>query len=213
MAYATVDELKDQIGKTGTDEDTVLEAILDAASVAIDNFCQRPDGFEADAAASVRTYSGDGGPILDIDEYVEVTLVEVKDSPTDDDYTAWEDEDWIPFSGDARRPNLNPIVQGRPYTAIMVSAVGSESIFTDGRTSRRGVPTVRVTARWGYAATVPAVVRQAAITQATRWWKRGGSAWADSVGSPTVGQLFYRRDLDPDLKMMLVNGALVRMVV
>ena len=62
-SYATVAELKAQINMTGTSDDAVLQAIIDAASQSIDNFCQRADGFVADAKASTRTYPGSGGPV------------------------------------------------------------------------------------------------------------------------------------------------------
>jgi len=223
-AYATVKELRDQIGKVGATTDVELAALLDAAGMAIDNFCGRPDGFMAVPTASARTYSGNGGPIQRIDECVEVTKVEVKDSPTDTDYDEWDDADWIAFAGDPQSPDFQPTSSSRPYRAIMVSAEGDYDHFTSGsyahrrgfrpeQTVYRGVPTVRVTARWGYADTVPYVIRQACITQASRWFKRGESAWSDAVGSPDTGQLFYRKVIDPDLEFMLVDGRLVKPTV
>ena len=72
------------------------------------------------------------------------------------------------------------------------------------------VQTVKVTAKWGYAATVPYVVKEAACIQAARWYSRGKSAWSDTVGSPDMGMLMYRQKLDPDVYEMLVDGRLVR---
>lgn len=219
-AYATVRELREQMGKTRTTSDVELALILDAAADSINNFCNRPDGFMADPTASSRLYTGKGGPVQRLDECVQITKVEVKEDPTDDDYTEWDTDDWVAFSGDSENPDFQPTAKGKPYTAIMVTATGDEDHFTSGKYShrrgfrpshrvRRGVPTVRVTGRWGYADTVPNVVRQACLVQAARWFKRGQSGWADAVGSPDLGQLFYRKPLDPAIQLMLVEGRLV----
>ena len=76
--YATLDDIKTAVNKISTSDDAALLLNLAAATKAIDNFCRRPDGFVADAAASARVYTAHGGPILDIDECVEITLVAVK---------------------------------------------------------------------------------------------------------------------------------------
>ena len=228
MAYATVDELRVQIaksGNTGTGSDDALQIMLDAASEAIDGFCNRPDGFTADTTASARYYAGNGKPYLLIDECVEITAISVKDSPSDDTYTAWDtpttmlagDGDWIPFTGDPRRPNFNKL----PYTAIMVDPNGSYSVFTNGtyvtrggfkplQDTPRGIPTVKVTAKWGYAVTAPVRVKEACIIQAARWFKRGEGAWADTLASTELGQPQFRATLDPDAKFMLQMARLIR---
>ena len=103
----------------------------------------------------------------------------------------------------------------------MVTATGNESYFTSGRysqlqgfrpsfTGSRGVPTVQVTARWGYADAVPAAIRQACIVQAARWFRRGQGQWADTVGNPEMGQFLYRRAVDPAVQMILVHGGYKR---
>lgn len=221
VAYATVNELRNQIGKTGETDDVELAALLDAASGAINNYCNRPDGFQADSTASARLYTGSGGPVQEIDECVSVTTVAVKDAPSDSSYTAWVSGDYIEFAGDANRPDFQPTVKGKPYTALMIDPTGDYSLFTAGTyTSRRGfrpsfnvsrgVPTVQVTAAWGYASVIPDAIKQACIIQAARWYKRGQSAWADTVGSPDLGQMMYRKQLDPDVKHLLEDGRYTR---
>ena len=222
--YASVVELRNQINKTGTGDDDELALLLDAASQAIDNHCNRPDGFIADVSASARVYTGSGGPFQFIDECVSISTVAVKDSPTDSTYTSWSSSDWTGFAGDPNNPEFQPTVKQKPYTAVMIAAGGSYSHFTSGKyTSRRGfrpsfyvargVPTVQVTARWGYAAEVPDAIKQACLTQAARWYKRGQSAWADAVGNPELGQLMYTKKLDPAIQHILENGRYVRPVI
>lgn len=217
--YASVQELREQIEKTGTEDDDVIAAIIEAASQCIDRFCNRPDGFVADTVASARIYSGSGLPVQWIDECVAVALVEVKDDPTDDTYTAWAATDWIAASGDPRRPDFNRT----PYLFLVTAADGDYDYFTGGRMiykagfrplepryEQHGVPTVRVTAKWGYSAVVPTVIKQACITMASRWYKKAQGAHGDTLASPELGQLIYRKVLDPDVEMILVNGRFVR---
>lgn len=219
-AYATVKELRAQINKAGTTTDVELALILDAASESIDRFCNRPDGFVSIVNATARIYTGDGSEIQWIDRCTAVSLVEVKDSVSDTTYVSWSAADWIAASGDPEKPDFN----GLPYTFIIVSEVGDYATFTGGtffaglrgfrpsmtRTGR-GVPTVRITANWGEETTVPFVVKQAAITQSARWFKRGLSAWDDETATTAFGSLKYKtKRLDPAIQFMLIDGRLVR---
>jgi len=220
MSYATSAELRPQINKLSTADDGVLTMLLSAAETTINGFCNRPDGFVALTTAAARVYAGSGKPYLFIDENVSITLVEVKDSPTDTTYTSWATTDWIPFRGDPEDPNFN----GLPYTAIMADPTGDYSIFYSGsfvtrggfRPStdiNRGVPTVRITAKWGYSVAVPADIKQACLMQSARWYKRMEGAMSDALASAEMGTLLYRQVLDPDIKMILVNGRYVKPAV
>jgi hypothetical protein len=219
-AYATVKELRSQINKAGTTTDVELALILDAVSESIDNFCNRPDGFASIVNATPRIYTGDGTAVQWIDRCTAVSLVEVKDSPSDDDYVAWAAADWVAASGDPEKPDFN----GLPFNFIIVSAVGDFSTFTSGtfftglrgfRPSStlvgRGVPTVRITANWGESVAVPFVIKQATIAQAAQWFKRGLSSWQTETTTTAFGTLpFEATKLDPDIQYMLIEGRQVR---
>lgn len=217
--YATLAEFKVTVPLASTDasRDASITRMLTAASRAIDAFCGRPDGFVALGTAAARVYPGSGESVQRIDECTSITTVSVKDSPTDATYTDWAATDWVAFSGDPEAPNFN----STPYTQLMISADSNYSVFTGGTYGARGgvpaspdrlraVPTVQVTAKWGYATTVPAQIKEVCILQAARWWKRGQSAWADTLGSSDLGQLMYTKVLDPDLQMILQQGRFVR---
>lgn len=219
MAYATAVELRAFIDKTDNAFDTQIGELLETATTNINDFCNRPDGFVADSVASVRTYSGTGRPYLLIDECVEITLVAVKDSASDDAYDSWASGDWIAYSGDYRFPDFNSL----PYDAVMVDPTGDESgsVFTSGKwTTRggfrplvdisRGTPTVQVTAKWGYAVTVPYTIKTACIMQASRWFKRLQAAQSDTLASGGLGQLLYLQTLDPDVAQILVEGRYIK---
>lgn len=203
--YASLDELKNQIQKTQSDQDGLLNFMLLAASTMVDTYCNREqDGFEAPETATVRIYAGTGKRWLWIDECVEVTKVEAKTSATDDTYTEWSAADWLAGAGDPERPNWNCT----PYHFILTTSAGSYGYFPCSPE-----PVVRVTARWGYAEEAPETVKQATLTIAARWYKRGQSAWADALASGDFAQLLYRQKVDPDVAMMLDMGRLVRPAV
>lgn len=217
MAYATITELKASINKTTNTEDAVLTALLSAAENTINDFCNRPDGFVADAVATARVYAGMGDAYLFIDECTSISGVAVKDSPDDTTYTAWAATDWLAFSGDPHHPNFNRL----PITGIMTAGGGDYATFLSGHysglpsfppleTYTRAVPTVQVTAKWGYAVTVPPEIKQACIMQAARWYKAEQSAMTDTLANPEMGELIYRRELDPHIAMILVNGRYVK---
>lgn len=222
MAYATVDELKSEIDllDTAGKWTVTLTRLLNAATRSIDRYCNRPDGFVADDTANARIYAGNGKPYLLIDECVEVTLVEVKDSATDTDYNEWATGDWIAFSGDARAPDFNSL----PYTALMVDPTGNESIFTSGAYTtkagfrpttdiHRGVPTVRITARWGFASTVPYDIQEACVMQASLWFKELQAAMSGTLAEGELGKLTYRKSLNPSIVHLLADGRYIKPTV
>jgi len=213
--------------KTDATDDALIASIITGAERKINQFCNRPDGFEADAAANARYYRGSGKAYQLIDECVEISAVAVKDSPSDDTYEAWDspttnmagDGDWFAGSGDPDDPDFNLL----PYTLLFVDPNGDQSWFT-GETihqRKRGravrgidlwarVPTVRVTAKWGYSAAVPDDIREACIMQTARWYKRLQGAMADALASADLGELMYVQKLDPDIAGILIDGRYVR---
>lgn len=206
--YATVLELKQQSDSTVSKYDTVIQMFLNAAAETIDGYCNRRTSFVA--ANAVRQYAGSGKPSLYIDDCTLVTLVEIKYSPSDTAWTPLASGAWVPFSGDARSPNFNRT----PYSALMLTGSGQQSIFPTGQYALappgNGLPTARVTAKFGYADEVPPQVKAATIAQAHRWLKRGQSGWSDAMAQGETGMLLFKKVLDPDIQMMLVNSRLVR---
>lgn len=190
--YATVAEFKASSGLQSTADDAHIQLCLDAAAAALEAYCNRGP-LVADAVATAREYATPaGGEWLRIDDCVEVTAVATRTS-TDDDFES------VTYTAAAVSPDYPRFTP--PYNWLYIAS-GLPQMTTG--------TAVRVTARWGYSATVPNQVKLAVIGQATRWFKRGQSSWADTLSSDAVGQLFFRRDLDPDIAMMLRNARLVR---
>lgn len=205
MAYATIAVLKALMEKTDSADDAALQLMLDAATTAIDRYCKRPDGFIADSTASARYYVGHGRDYQIIDECTSISGVEVKDSATDTTYTAWATDDYDYAAGGPGSPDFN----STPYTVLFVKPNGSYSRFTRGTWGRSKTPTVKVTAKWGYATLCPDQIEVACAMQAARWWKRLQGAMADSLASPDMGTLMYLKQLDPDVQQILIGGGYV----
>ncbi|MCP4713440.1 MAG: phage gp6-like head-tail connector protein [Planctomycetes bacterium] len=227
--YITLAELKAriEIPTTDVDHDAELTALIVAAGAAIDKFTNRPDGYEALSVATARLFVGRGQSFLLIDESVEITKVETR-TVSETTFTVWTnpatatalDGDYIPAAGDPRFP-----VYGQtPYDMLIVDTNGDYSYFDSGyRCNHRfgfwqstpvypgpGVPTVRVTAKWGYSVAAPTPIREATGMQAARWFKRLQGAMADSLASTDFGQPAYIQTLDPDVKAILYTGRMVK---
>ena len=64
-----------------------------------------------------------------------------------------------------------------------------------------------------YVYQAPAMVKQAVVIQAARWFKRGQQAYQDVSASAEMGQLTYAQKLDPDIATMLYAAGLRRVTV
>lgn len=228
IQYASLAEVKQHLQITKTGYDTWLEVLIEEAKQVIDDYCNRPDGFRADDQPDARVFSGSGTGVQWIDEAARIVKVEVKDSPSDDDYIEWLSSEWIGGRGD---PLKNPTYgdrEFRPYQWIVTVPGGDHAIFISGKyTTLRGfppdldqvknqdrsVPTVRVTANWGYSMSTPPAVKLACIKLVGLYWQRGKAGEQDSSVSPELGITTFRRrshNLDQDISAILKNGRLIR---
>ena len=217
--YCTLIELKAAMNKVTASDDAVLTQTITAASRAIDNFCNRPSGFIAEPSGyeSTRYFVGTGKAYQWIDECVGVATVAVKDAASDDEnaYVAWVvgtlgvtlGADVFPAAGDPKAPDY--VVT--PHTLLVVGPNGDYSLFPKPLAASP-TPTVQVKAQWGYAATVPAQIKQATIMQAARWYKLVQGAMARALASPDMGVMVYPGKLDPDVEFILKSGRFVRPV-
>lgn len=208
VRYADVTELRQQIQKETTGKDTILTALLLAASRLIDSTCNRDDGwFIADSTAVARDFASPSRDYMLIPECIAISEVGVRTSIDSTTYTAWVATDWRAARGDPKRPQFNSL----PYTLLLTLPNGQYSAFTRsiiGRSSINALayPTVQITARWGHSADVPPLIREATIMQASRWYKRLEGAMADSLANQQFGQLTFLKKMDPDIQLILENG-------
>jgi len=238
MAYCTAADVKTRIDKTYTDDDALITAIIDATEKAINNWTNHPDGFEALTVATARRFVGSGKSYQLIDENVEITKVEVKDSANDTTYVTWTSGDYISCRGEPTHPTFDRT----PNDLLIVDSTGDYTRFTNGNVgtysdatwwdgysydgylgSNRpydtakhivpGQPTVRITAKWGYSVVVPTPIREACAMQTARWYKRYEGAMADALANTEFGKPTFIQTLDPDIKAILWLGRYVKPAV
>jgi len=97
----------------------------------------------------------------------------------------------------------------------MTDPNGSYSVFTSGFRNvgvRKGygLPTVKVTAKWGFAVTVPPDIKQACIMTVARWYKQLRSQMQDGVANVDFGTLLYTQRMHPAIASILLDGAYKR---
>jgi len=184
-AYCTPPEIREQIDKSDTADDATLWDLAVMASRAIDNYCGwEPQAFNKDSTADdeTRIYLGAGFALLLCapDGILDVTTVT-------EDTTALESDDF-------RLWPENAAARGRPYLGLRRLPHGSywpES--TD----------ISVEGQFGYSYTIPSPIKQAAVVVAARLWKRGQQGFGDASASIDLGQMFYAKQLDPEVKLWL----------
>jgi len=129
-----------------------------------------------------------------IDPMVSLTSVAVSESGgrAASDYTTWTvDTDFfvMPY-------NYSSI--GMPIMGLVIDN-DSGSKGTWG-TTRKGV---KVTGVFGWSATPPADIEQACKIQAVRWFMRAKQGYQDAGANQNLGEMYYMKELDPDVKTIL----------
>jgi gp6-like head-tail connector protein len=160
--YATLDDLKVRLGINDvTFDDSILDAALDSASRAVENFCSRQFNDVGLLGVSARVYYPDSIVCTEVDDFSTTTGLVIQ---TDQSGAGVYDTTWA--TTDYQLAPLNNIVGGQPgYPFNRILAVGSRLfLFPQVFYTLRRAP-VRVTARWGWAA-VPDPVHQATLIMA-----------------------------------------------
>ena len=159
--YVTVSTLKAYMGLTTTTTDTQVAAAITSASREVDGHCRRR--FSADATVTARVYRRSTEHTVAIDDAIvgSITLVETDTGQDGTWATTIAAADWLaePLNGIGANGMAWPVTRLRSLGAIT---------WPLDTTSQR--PTVRVTARWGWAA-VPDPVAQATLILAAETYK------------------------------------------
>lgn len=189
--YCTAAELKSYLRIADTVDDAEIATAITAASRAIDHASNRQ--FGKTNAVEARIYSARWDRtwcrwVIDTDDIQTATGLLVK---LDDD----DDQVFDVSITDFRLAPVNEDEKGRPWTKIVV---GSNS--TNAPTKAKD--TVEVTAVWGWTS-VPTTIKQAALTQASRFFYRREAPFG-VAGSPSVGsELRLLAQVDPDVAVMI----------
>lgn len=184
VPYATSDELQAWAQIGGLAKADQMDLVLDAASRAVDEWCQRhfwQDGTDGDPVA--RTFESFSSLVVQLGPFNDLTSIGTPALATDTDgdgvfETAWSASDWqaLPFN----RPD------GRPYTSLCAVAGLRFPCGSTGRIDR-----VQVTGVWGWAE-VPPPVKTACLIKASRLLTRmqspNGIAGVDAFGPVRINR-------------------------
>lgn len=180
--YCTLAELKARLAITDSVDDGVLEAVIEAASRAIDNWTDRV--FYATTAT--RYFTAEDGDLLFVDDLLAVTTLKTisqnsAGTRTYGDTWAAADYDLEPFNS-------------TPKTRIRINPGGAYAFATEAKG-------VEIAGSWGYASTAPDAINEACLLQAARLFKRKDAPFG-VAGTPETGAMTLPR-LDPDVRMLL----------
>jgi len=192
--YCTSTEVKAVMPDTtwGSTYDAMLTTLCSRASRLIDGLLKRNAGAFYVTADSTLYLDGAGERELWTPELAAApTSVSVSSNGSLTVYTAWAATDYIcwPYNWQA---------MGVPITRLDIDSVnGTQTGWWDYPKS------VKIVGRLGFSITVPDEIKQAAIIQTTRWFKRGQQAYKDVGAIAELGQLQYVQKLDPDIAATL----------
>jgi len=220
--YANPEEIYQAIRATKQDDNVQVKRIIGTVSRWIDAFMNRKDyGFVALETATANVYTGNAKSYLYLPDFIDTPTVKMKTSidETTYDYTFLSGE-ILPFRGDPRNPNYNSL----PYHGIIVAYNATYPYFTSGRpasVSRKwnrlypdnsdnevSLPTVQVTAKWGYSETVPEIIKEVCIIETLRLYKQEQAGMGDAGFNTQLGNTQYVKALHPSAKDMLLKSNL-----
>lgn len=190
--YATLAEFKVRIDPSsalGTGSDSVLEAVIEAASRAIDYVCGR----RIYTATETRTYTAEYGDLLFIDDLVSLTTLKTDESGDGTYELTWSSTDYLLEPANAQVPAANK----EPYTQIRVNPHRGIYSFPTGIYNG-----VQIAGSFGYAATTPDLVNEACLLIASRFNRRKDAPFG-VVGAGELGQMMVIASKDPDVQLCL----------
>lgn len=198
--YATLSDVKAalRIPTADTQDDSLLELSIEAASREIDGYCERV----FTASTATRIYRPTDVFTVDVDDLQSITTLKT-DSDGDGTFeTTWAVTDY-------QLNPLNGLAGGitTPYTQI--KAVG-DYLFPiyEPRNVNANEASVQIVGVWGWPS-VPVAVKQACILSAMRQFKRYDSP-TGVMGFGDLGVMRVGR-IDPDVEKLLMPFRRVRM--
>lgn len=195
--YCTLAQVKAALRITDTVDDTLLEGSVESASRLIDGYCNRSFWNQGSAT---RVYTSRDPYFCMVDDFT--TLYTLKSSvltPGVFDVT-WNLPSGTATPVDVQLEPLNAIIEGSAWSYDRLRAVG-RYFFPTLSTNYGQQALVQVTANWGWSS-IPKVVEQATIIQASRLYKRLDSPLG-VAGFGDMGVMRVSRAIDPDVAMLV----------
>lgn len=192
--YATLAELRARLGNYDagdTDDDSMLENVIEAVSRWIDDYTWR----RFYVTSETRYYSAENSQVIDVHDIYSASGSSIDTLKTDTDGDRAYEYTWA--STDYDLLPLNAALDGVPYTHIEVTPNGDHTFPT---TVTKGV---EIKAYFGYSATVPDPINEACLLQSERVFKRKDAPFGIAGGSDLGGIVRIEERLDPDVKQLL----------
>lgn len=194
--YCTLDELKHQnrlnIQSSDTYSDEMLEGVIEAVSRKIDDACNRR--FYADSSNQVRYFTAIDSDFLftgDIASRSSDSMIIEIDTNGDGTFdNTFADNDYVlePFNAD---------LDNIPFQKISTSDNGQ---YLFPAKVRKGV---KITAKWGWPTSAPLPIKQAALLQSERLFKRFSTPLG-SESMTSLGKMYLSiPSLDPDVEQLI----------
>jgi len=192
MAIISASDLKSHLGISDTTDDTTLTTAASAASRAVQRWCGREFDTTTTGSASARVFHPRSQTLTITDDFWSTTNLVVKTETTDDatyGTTLTINTDFIVEPLNGREDGITV-----PYRRLRATSW----LFTTTST----VPSVQVTAAWGWAS-IPDDVKQAALILGARVWKRKNSPEGVLGGFQDFGAVRISSRQDPDVVNLL----------
>ena len=183
--YCTLAELKARLSISDSGDDAILEAVIEAASRAIDGACNR--FFYQTGAGQIRYFSVASDILVLLDDCSTVTAV-ATDRNLDRNFST------VISLSDVELGPLSASAYGKPFSELRIKPLASES-FDYGKDM------LKVTGTWGWPA-IPDAVNEACLLQAGRLFKRKDAPFG-VTGGGEVGTAISLRAVDPDVLVLL----------
>jgi hypothetical protein len=188
--YTTLDELKASLRVGDSAQDARLEACIEAASRWIDAECSRTFYVTGSAdSPAVRYLTARSARSIRTPDLLQVVALKT-DQDGDDVYeTEWSTDDFL-------LAPRNAATDGHPYSEIKVAPGGGLAFPT-------GEYAVEIAGIWGYAASIPSLIRSACLREAARRFRLGdapfGVTGAAEMGTVQVSAYDpeIRKDVEP----------------
>ena len=182
MTYASLAQVKAALRISDSVDDTMLNLALASTDEAINAYCGRT--FGTAAADTVRYYSPTKADYVEVDDLQTITTVEYSR-----DGTTWT------TTTEFQQEPLNNFTDGMTWPTTRLRTVNNFGWYNN-----QGIQSVKITGNFAFGS-IPSSVTQAAVLQASRFFKRLDSPMGVTMGE--IGALRLLSRVDPDVEVLL----------
>lgn len=186
--YALLDDVKDALRISDSNDDVVLAGVIESASRAIDQYCDRYFGQTGTTGSPVqRLYRATATRQVLIDDLVTLTDLEVDYSGYAETFTS------LGATSVLKQPvNAATLVPAQPYTALLAKPSAVLPAAPGW---------VRVSGVWGWPA-IPQQIRDACVLQTVRLFKSRDVPLGVMGGSDMLAPMRLPGGLHPDARIL-----------